>query len=401
MKITVTAEKPQDEKLAAKVTVPAKDVDAAIKKAYKDIANKYNFPGFRRGHAPRPVIDSMLGKDAAHAQATEDLVNAAEPLVLEELNLVPVGQADYGQDPALVADGADFVYDVVFGVRPECELESDDAPEINMPPEEATEAEVEAQIKQYLSYGNAEGEEAPELTDEVAKSRFGFDTVAELRDAIKEEIESDKKASLPNLKEDRVVEAMGERLKLEKVPEAYEEEIFNELGNEFLQQLQRQGITLDLYLKVRQIDPKDFIADLHEQAEERARQSLALDAVAKQLGLEVTEEDVHSEFEKAGVDDVEKAIAEWRDNGRLPAVRDSIKRTKALDWLTENAVVTIVDEAAEAAAAAESAEEVAEAVEEVAAAEEAPAEAPASEEAPAAEPEAAEPKAAETPADEQ
>ena len=104
-----------------------------------------------------------------------------------------------------------------------------------------------------------------------------------------------------------------------------------------------------MYLKARNISPDAFIADLHAQAEERARQSLALDAIARQLGLEATDEDVRNEFEKANVGDVDKAIEQWRSEGRLPAIRDSIKRTKALDWLVENAQVTIVDEAAEAA----------------------------------------------------
>ena len=104
-----------------------------------------------------------------------------------------------------------------------------------------------------------------------------------------------------------------------------------------------------MYLKARNISPDAFIADLHAQAEERARQSLALDAIARQLGLVATDEDVRNEFEKANVGDVDKAIEQWRSEGRLPAIRDSIKRTKALDWLVENAQVTIVDEAAEAA----------------------------------------------------
>ncbi len=54
MKITVTAAEPKDNKLEATLTVAAADVDAAIKKAYKDIANKYRFQGFRKGKAPRP-----------------------------------------------------------------------------------------------------------------------------------------------------------------------------------------------------------------------------------------------------------------------------------------------------------------------------------------------------------
>ena len=54
-------------------------------------------------------------------------------------------------------------------------------------------------------------------------------------------------------------------------------------------------------------------------------------------------------FERAGVPNVESAIEEWRKAGRLPAIRESIRRSKALDWLRDNATVTVVDEIAEAA----------------------------------------------------
>ena len=198
----------------------------------------------------------------------------------------------------------------------------------------------------------------PELTDELAKNNFGYETVEKLREAVKEEIEADKKTSLPQLKEDRVVEEMGKRLQLDEVPENYKNEIFNELAQEFLAQLQRQNISLDMYLAARGVKADDFIADLHAQADERARQSLALDAVAKKMGFEATEADVEAEFERAGIEDVKAAVKQWKDQGRLPAIRDSIKRTKALDYLAENAKVTVKDEVAERAEAqkAESAE---------------------------------------------
>ncbi|MCI6548176.1 MAG: trigger factor [Coriobacteriaceae bacterium] len=437
MKITVTAEEPKDNKVAAKLTIPAADVNAAVAKTYKDFAHKYNFQGFRRGHAPRPVIDGIMGKESVRAQATNDLLNAAEPLMLEELNIVPVGRPDFAQDADLAAEGKDYAIDVTIGVRPAAELDSYDAPQINMPPEEVTDAEVEAQIRRYLSYRTShedvpegegaqegdivkadiedvegaeklagegqtlvlvdgqvpeevkqaltgakvgdvvelawtikheEGDEThehsyrakatvrgiqrpttPELDDEFAKTGFGYDTVDEFKSAVRDEIAEDKKANLPSLKEDRVVEAVGERLQLDEVPADYQEEVFNELGQEVLGQMQRSGISLDMYLKARGISPDAFVADLRSQAAGRARQSLALDAVARNLGLEATDEDVRSEFEKANVEDVDKAIEQWRSEGRLPAIRDSIKRTKALDWLVENAQVTIVDEAAAAA----------------------------------------------------
>lgn len=448
MKITVTAaEKPIDDKLTAEVTVAAADVDKAIAKTYKDIAKKYNFQGFRRGHAPRPVIDGIIGREAVLAQATNDLLNAAEPLMLEELDVTPVGRVSFGPegaDPELAKQGADYVVTATIGVRPACELESYDAPTINMPPEEATEAEIDWQINQLLSYqvtyedidedravepGDVvsvdvenvegaghlagtnrmfaldgqqvpdqlhegivgmkkgdekaiewtrthehEGEEhshtfsvkvklnaikkavTPELDDEVAK-KYGYDDVASFRDAVKEEIEGDKKTTLPNLKEDRLVEALGKLLKLETVPEAYQNEIFNELASEFLARLQNQGVSLDMYLRARGVKSDDFIADLRVQAEERARQSLALDSLAAKLGVEVSEDEVREEFENAGVEDVDAAIEQWRSEGRLPAIRDSIRRTKALNWLVENANVNIVDEVAERAAEGEKSED--------------------------------------------
>ena len=437
MNITVTADKPVDEKLTVKVTVPATEVDAAIKQAYKDIANKYSFQGFRKGRAPRPVIDSIVGREAVLAQATNDLLGNAEPQILEELDLVPVGRGDYNQDADLPVEGKDYSYEVVFHVRPEAKLDSFDAPAITMPPEEATEAEIDHQIKQLLSYqakfentkerravkegdtigvdiknidgaahmegedrvltlngtqvpkeleealiGMKPGEEkevkwthshthgnevhshdydinvkvvahkksvTPELTDELAKNAFGYDTVEKLREAVKSEIESDKKNSLPTLKEDRVVEEMGKRLQLKEVPEEYKNEVFNEIAQEFLNNLQSQGATLDMFLAARGIKTDDFIADLREQAEDRARQSLALDAIAKERKLEATDEDIHKEFERAGVPDVDAAIEQWKNSGRLPAIRESIRRSKALDWLRDNATVTVVDEIAEAA----------------------------------------------------
>lgn len=443
MKITVTAEAPADEKIAATITIAAADVDKAIADTYKDIAHKYNFQGFRRGHAPRPVIDGIMGRESVLAQATNDLLNAAEPLMLEELDVTPVGRVSFGPegaDPELAQQGVDYVVAATIGVRPSAELSSYDAPAINMPPEEATEAEIDWQIDQLLSYqvtyedveedravvpgdivsvdienvegaghlagknrmlaldgqqvpeqlqegivGMKKGEEKaiewththvhegeehshtfsvkvtlnaikkavkPELTDEIAK-KYGYDDVAAFREAVKEEIEGDKKTSLPNLKEDRVVEVVGKLLELETIPEAYQNEVFNELASEFLAQLQRQNVSLDMFLRARGVKSEDFIADLRAQAEERARQSLALDAVAAKLGIEATEDDVREEFEKAGVEDVDASVEQWRGEGRLPAIRDSIRRTKALDWLVENAKVTIVDEVAERAATSE------------------------------------------------
>ena len=56
---------------------------------------------------------------------------------------------------------------------------------------------------------------------------------------------------------------------------------------------------------------------------------------------------MRAEFEKAGVKDVDASIKEFKEAGRMPAVRETIKRSKAVQWLVDNAKVNEVDEVAE------------------------------------------------------
>lgn len=422
--MNITASDVQDAKLTATVTIPAADVDAAIKKAYKDAANKYRFPGFRAGRAPRPVIDNMLGKEATLAQATNDILAANEPAVLNELDIVPLKEGDY-KELDLVKDHEDYIYTVTFSLRQSVELNSYEPVEIEMPPAEVTEGEIDAQIEMLMGYhatfeevdrpvqnddyvtaavkdikgatrfagenrmfvvgsenfptevneglvgmkkdeskeiswtlmgedaeeitievtiNNVKERKLPELTDEFVKENFGFDTIAAMRDGVKEELEGDKTSKLPGLKENRAVAALSERLELEKVDEDYEQSVFSELGQTFLQNLSSRGMTLDVWLQASGLTSEAFIADLHRQANDVARESLALDALARHLEIEVSDEDVDKEFVDAGVEDVEASKAQFMADGRMPAVRDSIRRSKAVDWLVENAKVTEVDE---------------------------------------------------------
>ena len=422
--MNITASDVQDAKLTATVTIPAADVDAAIKKAYKDAANKYRFPGFRAGRARRPVIDNMLGKEATLAQATNDILAANEPAVLNELDIVPLKEGDY-QELDLVKDHEDYTYTMTFSLRQSVELNSYEPVEIEMPPAEVTEGEIDAQIEMLMGYhatfeevdrpvqnddyvtaavkdikgatrfagenrmfvvgsenfptevneglvgmkkdeskeiswtlmgedaeeitievtiNNVKERKLPELTDEFVKENFGFDTIAAMREGVKEELEGDKTSKLPGLKENRAVAALSERLELEKVDEDYEQSVFSELGQTFLQNLSSRGMTLDVWLQASGLTSEAFIADLHRQANDVARESLALDALARHLEIEVSDEDVDKEFADAGVEDVEASKAQFVADGRMPAVRDSIRRSKAVDWLVENAKVTEVDE---------------------------------------------------------
>lgn len=136
----------QDNRTKVTVTVDAKDIDARIKKSYKDFANKYNFPGFRKGKAPRPVIDNALGKEAVLATVTDEVVNGSYPLAIDECGLYPISKPEFDETD-LVEGGKAYTFAFTVSVKPELELSGYDAVEIELPVEGATDQDVEDQIE--------------------------------------------------------------------------------------------------------------------------------------------------------------------------------------------------------------------------------------------------------------
>lgn len=135
------------------VTIDAKQVDSRIKQAYAQAAKKYNFPGFRKGKAPRPVIDNALGKDYIAATVSDDLVNETYPVAIDDSDIYPVGNPKFDEEGMdLVANGKDFSFSFEVEVKPEFELSSYEPVEIELPAEGATDEEVETQIDELREH---------------------------------------------------------------------------------------------------------------------------------------------------------------------------------------------------------------------------------------------------------
>lgn len=156
----------------AKITVniEASEIDSRIKRAYKQAAKQANFPGFRRGKAPRAVIDATFGADYIKATVTEDVVNDATPLAIDEANIFPVGKAEF-ENIDSVSDGKDFTFTFTIGLRSEIELNNYDAVSIDMPNDKVTDTEIDDQLGdiclEYAEYKPAPDASPIEDNDQV------------------------------------------------------------------------------------------------------------------------------------------------------------------------------------------------------------------------------------------
>lgn len=101
-------------------SVDAETFKAAIEKAYKREGKKYNVPGFRKGHAPRAVIEKMYGADIFHYDAINDLFPEAYEAAVVESGIQPVGRPEADVVSESLEDGV--VLKVTVAVKPEVKV---------------------------------------------------------------------------------------------------------------------------------------------------------------------------------------------------------------------------------------------------------------------------------------
>lgn len=346
MELKSEVTKVSDTRVKVSAEVDADTVSKELNVQYKKYANKYKFPGFRAGHAPRPVIDNAVGKETVYLDATEEVLNDAYHVLIEQELLRPVGEPNFEgkENEMLVEDKKPFKFEFELEVSPVVELDSYEPVEAYLPPTEATAEDIESQIDLYKGYAGVE--EGEELTEEIIKEKMGFESEEKLREAIQGLVENEKKGALPRLKEDVVSLKLRERVQVEPTDEMVDY-INNVLLNEMFQNLQQYGMTFDQYLASRKMSSDEFYDDVQKQAVDEAKTRMALDAWVRHFGLATTDEDITEEFEKAGIKDVEKTKKQWAESGRLWRLREAIERSKAVENAVENAKFTFDAEKAE------------------------------------------------------
>ncbi len=102
-------------------SVSAADFDAALAKAYKKDANRFQIPGFRKGKAPQAMVERYYGEAVFYESAIDIVFPEAYTQVVNEQGIQPVSQPsiDIGENIGR-GKGCDFIVEVT--VRPEVKL---------------------------------------------------------------------------------------------------------------------------------------------------------------------------------------------------------------------------------------------------------------------------------------
>ena len=135
------------EKNMAKLTieVPAEELEKAMQNAYLRAKNRITIPGFRKGKAPRKMIEQMYGKGIFLEDAANALIPEQYSKALEECDLEIVSQPEI--DVTQIEPGKAFIFTAEVAVKPEVTLGEYKGLEVPKSETEVTDDEIEAELK--------------------------------------------------------------------------------------------------------------------------------------------------------------------------------------------------------------------------------------------------------------
>ncbi|QGG49377.1 trigger factor [Heliorestis convoluta] len=424
-----TVEKIDQNKVVLEVEVPVEKFEAALGKAYKKVVTKVTIPGFRKGKAPRKIVEQFYGPEILFEDALEIVVPEAYFAAVEEQGVEPVDQPNF--DMVQLEVGKPLIFKATVTVKPEVALGEYKGLEYQVESVEITEEAVQQQLdslqkrhakmavlsedaeaqmgdtvtidfqgfKDGVPFEGGKGEDyhlelgsntfipgfedglvgakvgeerTLELTfpeeyhvadlagqpvqfktvlkemkrkeyaaidDEFAKDVSDFETLDELKEDIRKNLQTQAEQAQDREMRNTLIEKAVESVEVE-IPSAMVEERAEQMLQDYGRRLEYQGLSLDKFLEMTKQDINGLRAQFTPEAEKSVKRDLVLQAIAKTENLDVSEEEINQEIETLAAnynqpaDVLRKLLV---DNGQLDNLTESLKADKAVQFLVDHA----------------------------------------------------------------
>ena len=340
------------EKSRVKLTIDVKGEEfrKAVDVSYRKNASRINVPGFRKGKAPRKMLEKLYGEEIFY----EDAVNYAYPIAYEqavkEAGIDAIGQAEVDVKE-ISPEG--FTVEATVAVKPEMTLKAYQGLSATYDEKKATEAEVKEELNKLAdrmartetvdraakkndtvvldfegfvdgkAFQGGKGENfelvlgsghfIPGFEDQLIGQKAGADV--EVKVTFPEEYHAEElkgkdsvfKINLHEIQahkdeaerafEESVLDALIENLEGE-IPEVMVQAQAEQLVEDFAYRMAMQGMDMSNYMKMTGTNAISLRQMFEPQAERQVKVGLALDEVVKAEKIEISDEEVEAEIKK-------------------------------------------------------------------------------------------------------
>jgi trigger factor len=452
-----------ESRVALKIELNPHEVEGALDRTYKQLVQRVNIPGFRKGKAPRAVVERIVGAEYFLHEATDEAVRWGYRKAIDSENLVPIDQAEIDTGPDAhehIEAGEPFHFEATVAVKPDVQLPDYGSIRVEREQVEVTDDDVDevledirqrnatlepvsrpAQIGDVVTVnitGRVDGEEfvkndnaeievrdeengepdpvlpglsaelagispgeirefalplpveypdeslagktmlgrvlaketkrkvLPEPDDDFAQSVSVYQTLGELRDGVRGNLELERRVEADEKLVTDAVDAVTERTFIDIPPVLIEEEI-DRMIEDMRITFERQRLSLETYLEATQKTDADLRRDMRDSATRNVKQSLVLGAIADAEDITVSNRELDTALEEAlrAIQTTDAERRRMRSSSTVRTnIRNRLRRQRAVKKLVETVTGgdEISTEATEAiadqtAAAAEDTEE--------------------------------------------
>ena len=407
-----------------KVTFSCEDVRKEIDAAFEKIKGDVQIPGFRRGKAPKSVVEMRMG-ETLRGDATQNLVSRGVRDALKEHNISPVSEPEL--EKIDIEKDSPLTFEIKVEVMPEFELPNYrglkiPAAKVEPVTNEAIEQELELLREEHATYVSVEGraviegdvvtidyteqiegkdalhnekrimhlgkdqilpdikqnlvgmklgevkefestlpedfydksvagksikfrlelkeikvEQLPELNDGLAKETGKVETLEELKQQIRSEIEKGRRSEAINKEKSSIFEELVQRTEFEIPPSFLEKQTKQNLARHMQRSLLSGKSEEDL-----KKDREQIFKNASEQSVNQVKGALILEKIAEKENIKVTDEEIDRKLEEIaqarGLDKDKLKEIYQRQKHYLEELRDQMFYNKMMDFLHEHAV---------------------------------------------------------------
>lgn len=309
--------KKENNKVFFDITLPKEEVKKAEVTAYNKLKKNVQIPGFRKGHAPKMIIENVYGKGIFLEDAINELLPKYYEEAIKELDLEVVDQPDVDFDEDVSSDADVVVHFSVF-VKPEIEIKKYKGLEVEDAKHEVTDEMLEDDLKRQQKM-NARAvnidDRAAEEHDKVNINFEGFIDGEAFPGGKGEnqDLELGSGTFIPGFEEQIIGKNIGDEFDVvTKFPEDYHAEEFQ--GKEATFKTKLNSITVeelpeidDEFIKdISEFDTVDeYKADLRKKLEKEAEERTRIDRegnvlrkIAEEVEVDIPERMVEDELDR-------------------------------------------------------------------------------------------------------
>ena len=180
--------------------------------------------------------------------------------------------------------------------------------------------------------------ELPEINDDFAKDSSEFETLAELKNSIKEKLEADNKSRAKYETEEEAIKAVCEEVSLD-IPSGMIETELDNITKEVETRLSYQGMNMDMYLNMIGKTIEDFRKEGEDQAKTAIKTRLVLEQIIKEEKIEPKQEKIDEKLEEMAKV-YGKTSEELKENENfMEYIIKTLAQEEVINFLVQNAKI--------------------------------------------------------------